>query len=185
MGEKIMKKIFLILSAIMTTTVVHATQMCARRNTTVIPLDASVEHKGYKSYIVELMWFASFAYGKVYGGTACLSVPEIQKYVPTWDGSASTRPLVIPTDTEELIGRTGDYVASDGTVYPRNYCYCKVTHPMSSHYVAATYSAELANEHCARSDMNNLYKRTTMYNSVGIGYTEIDENEYDKSINLN
>ena len=181
----IMKKIILILCVIMTTTVVHATQMCARRNTTVIPLDASVGYNGHTNYDVEQIWLASFAYGRVYGGTACLSVPEIQKYVPTWDGSASTRPLVIPTDTEELIGRTGDYVASDGTVYPRNYCYCKATHPMSSHYVAATYSNTIANEHCSRSDMNSLSKRTTMFTSVGIGYTEIDGSEYDESVNLN
>ena len=180
-----MKKIILILCVIMTTTVVHATQMCARRNTTVIPLDASVGYNGYTSYDVEQIWLASFAYGRVYGGTACLSVPEIQEYVPTWDGSASTRPLVIPTDTENLIGRTGDYVASDGTVYPRNNCYCKVTHPMSSHYVKSTYDNTIANEHCSRSDMNILSKRTTMYNSVGIGYTEIDDAEYDESINLN
>ena len=179
----------------MTTTVVHATQMCARRNTTVIPLDATVASNNYRAttFPLEWMWANFFDFGTTYGFGTCLSVPEILEMTPGWTDTV-TLPLIIPTDNEDIRGRSGIYTASDGTEHERKYCYSKLIHPMSSQWQwyqtynnAATclstcpggYGAILA------AGGNGNTKTITMYNSIGVGLEEIDGSEYDESINLN
>lgn len=194
----IMKKIILILCVIMTTTVVHATQMCARRNTTVIPLDATVDVKGAYtvggSDPVENMWWIPFLYGTLYGINTCLSVPEIQEYVPEWSGSGD---LPIVPGGEEMQGRSEIYTASDGTVYDRRYCYCKLIHPMSSQWVyTSKENASVDRNWCAKRcyfaclyDSANTASlgtiRSKLFISIGYDSEEIDGSEYDESINLN
>ena len=190
-----MQKILLILCAILTTTSVHATQMCARRDTTVIPLDASVNaaKDNYAGYPSEWTWLTHFSYGSVYGISTCLSLPEIQEYSTSGDIS------ILSTDIDELQGRSGDYVAPDDTTYPRIYCYGRLTHPMSSLWLltegtVAKTSAE-CEKYCPSSAgtkgvglvYNNIPIRSKLFNTIGQapGYIDINTNEYDQSINLN
>ena len=193
-----MRKILLVLLLILTTTSTYATQMCARRDTTVIPLDATVDVKGgYQaggSNSVENMWWIGFDYGNIYGINTCLSIPEIQEYVPEWSGGTVGVPTV--PASEDIQGRSGTYIASDGTEYDRRYCYCKLTHPMSSQWVyTSKENASFDRSWCAsRCYFACLYdasytaggtNRLAMFNSIGYGYENIDTNEYDESINLN
>ena len=185
-----MRKILLIICAILTTTSTYATQMCARRNTTVVPLDGLVKADNYYSNPNEWFWYDGFAYGRIYGVATCLSVPEIQEYVPEWDG---TRVAPFFSGADELQGRSGDYVASDGTVYPRKYCCGKMTHPMSSQWLCLDVrnSSDDCLNRCVNSGYGadqygyQQYNRVPMFNSIGIGYIEIDTNEYGESIDLN
>ena len=176
-----MKKIFLIMGITLISFNAFATQMCARRDTTVIPLDGSVGQTGNSHNADERMWWAFFKYGTVYGLTTCLSVPEIQEYVPTWTGSG-THPI-IPTDIDELYGRSGTYIDSDGVEHIRKYCYCKTIHPMSSQWLPytnhPTSDVGFVSEHCSRSYMNNTSGRSLLFNSIGYGYEEIDYSQYD------
>lgn len=192
----IMKKIFLILCVIMTTTVVHATQMCARRNTTVIPLDAAVARRnggGVDVFSLEWMWASYFDFGTTYGFGTCLSVPEILEMTPGWTDTVNM-PQIIPTDNEDIRGRSGIYTASDGTEHERKYCYSKLIHPMSSQWVraqiynnAATCTGACISIYGAAivSSGSGDTRTITMYNSVGVGLEEIDGSEYDESVNLN
>ena len=196
----IMKKIILILCVIMTTTVVHATQMCARRNTTVIPLDGAV-HASTNAYNLSIrndlenMWGSPFPYGWIYGTSTCLSQPEIKEYKPDWDGKGAVD--VLPTDDDEIQGRSGVYYTSDGTEYGRSYCYCKMTHPMSSRWVyqnghTASNSVQDCITHCnfacyymlIQATNPNRY-RNNLITAIGYDSEEIDGSEYDESINLN
>ena len=187
----IMKKIFLILCVIMTTTVVHATQMCARRNTTVIPLDSTVAMKGYQAFPLEWMWRVNFDFGSTYGFGTCLSVSEILEMTPGWTDTVNM-PLIIPTDNEDIRGRSGIYTASDGTEHERKYCYSKLIHPMSSQWVRAQIynNADACTGACpngygaiSASWAGGDTRSITMYNSVGVGLEEIDGSEYDESVN--
>lgn len=191
-----MQKILLILCAILTTTSVHATQMCARRDTTVIPLDAAVQATVHRNDNLERIWWNEAPYGNLYGISTCLSAPEIQEYAPTWkesDGYLS----VLPTDTEEIQGRGETYTTSDDAVYDRRYCYCKLTHPMSSRWVnTARERASDSKESClGRCDfactylmlqpLSSIIHRANLFLTIGYDYTEINTNEYDESIDLN
>ena len=193
----IMKKIILILCVIMTTTVVHATQMCARRNTTVIPLDSSVTFNNktdyFKTFPLEWMWYMPFDFGNTYGFGTCLSAPEILEMTPGWTDTVNM-PQIIPTDNEDIRGRSSIYTASDGTEHERKYCYSKLIHPMSSQWQwYQTYNnAATCVNNCpggygavlAASGGENA-KTHSMYKSIGVGLEEIDGSEYDESINLN
>lgn len=191
----IMKKIILILCVIMTTTVVHATQMCARRNTTVIPLDSVIAPKAGNFYMDTYEWFGwvKFDYGTVFNIGTCLSEPEMEEYAPTWTSEGGIRTAILSTNNEELQGRSGVYVGSDGKEYDRIWCCSQIIHPMSSQWHCFTKNSDAAQcrDRCAKSGygaeqaMYQPYFRSVIYNSVGVGYTEIDEDEYDESINLN
>lgn len=190
-----MKKIILILCVIMTTTVVHATQMCARRNTTVIPLDSIVAYnsKRFTTFPLEWMWASYFDYGTIYGFGTCLSVHEIMEMTPGWTDTVNM-PQIIPTDNEDIRGRSGIYTASDGTEHERKYCYSKLIHPMSSQWVRAQIynNADACAVTCtggygavSAGWASGDTRTVTLYNSVGVGLEEIDGSEYDESVNLN
>ena len=60
----------------------HATEMCARRDLTVVPIDATVNSIGGGNFDkVEWVWFNNFSYGKIYGTATCLSLQEIRDIV--------------------------------------------------------------------------------------------------------
>ena len=178
-----MQKILLVLLLILTTTSANATQMCARRDTTVIPLDASISYNNKRqAFDVEWWGYQIYDFGNVYIIGTCLSLPEIEQYIKITAGI----PMILPTDIDELQGRSGDYIASDGTVYPRQYCYGKVVHPMSSQWAyRADYQTSAGCNQCAGSMGAVLLDTRRAYPTIGIGYTEINTKEYDESIDLN
>ena len=182
-----MQKILLILCAILTTTSVHATQMCARRDTTVIPLDGAAPALSANGNRLENIWWVRSGYGLIYGINTCLSLPEIKEYVPAYNGS-NVLPVIY--DSDDIQGRSGVYFTEDGTEYERKYCYCKLTHPMASNWISWTIltgdnCATLCYDYCFSGISQQDAKRTSLFNTIGYGYEDIDTNEYGTSISLN
>ena len=158
MGD-IMRKIFIILCCFGILSA-HATEMCARNDTIVVPLDATVPGTGNGYNTVEWMWWATFEYGKIYGTATCLSKAEVAE--------------LLPSDDDELLGRSGKDATAEkeGTADNRGDCYCKLTHPMSSRWVFRnSASASNCASHCALScaDDARAYVglRSGLFGSVG------------------
>jgi hypothetical protein len=156
-----MKKLFVILCCLVCG-VANATEMCARNDTIVVPLDATVAGNGNGYNTVEWMWWATFEYGKIYGIATCLSPAEVAE--------------LLPSDDDELLGRSGKDAAAQesGAADNRTHCYCKLTHPMSSSWVY-NYQASASNctggcaRHCAFYTPDKVDLRSGLFGSVGAG----------------
>ena len=117
----------------------NATEMCARNDTVVIPLDATVTKNGWEFNTTEWLWWLKFSYGTIYGSGTCLSLKEIQEIQNDF---TLTKPSgFLNTSTDELVGLSGYYMNADinpdipdseKPAYVRKYCYRKVIHPMHS-----------------------------------------------------
>ena len=171
-----MKKLSLILALIMVASNANATQMCARRDTTVIPLDGipggkNVNGKTYWNDRWEWVWYAQFEYGRVYGAATCLSVQDVRDI--QGDQSLTNYVSTLVTDEDEIQGRDEYYNGDDtNTEYERKFCYCKLTHPMSSRWVfrysynATNCSLDCANS-CASNAFGNVGWRSALFRAVG------------------
>ena len=117
--------------------------MCARNDTVVIPLDATINTSEYKAghNYVEGLWWAKFDYGTIYGASTCLSKKEIMMY-SNWNGTGNPSSILNTAD-DELIGASGYYMNADTNPdipdaekadYERGYCFSKLTHPLSSNW---------------------------------------------------
>ena len=175
-----MKKIFIILCCFGILSA-HATEMCARDDTVVIPLDATIVAKGGASNGVEFVWWNNFDYGTIYGGAACLSKKEVEE-MGSWPIS-SQNIKTLNTASDELIGSTGYYMNADVNPdipdaekpdYERRYCNVKLTHPMSSNWVY-TYDYVTAPS-CQFGCITNISAgwtggvqniKTALFNSIG------------------
>ena len=154
-----MKKIIIVLGCFITFGV-GATEMCARNDTIVVPLDATVTGTGYGYNNVEWMWWATFEYGKIYGTATCLSKAEAAK--------------LLPSDDDELLGRSGKDAAAQesGGADNRGECYCKLTHPMSSRWVLhGSYGAPGCVASCVYfcgfNGYNMVNLRSGLFGSIG------------------
>ena len=177
-----MKKIFIILLCMITLNV-NATEMCARDDTVVIPLDATITGDSYSTNPVEWIWWVNFSYGAIYGGAACVSKKEIMMY-SDWKGSGNpTSGLFLNTSSDELIGNQGYYMNADinpdipdseKSDYERKYCLVRITHPMSTAWMLinsySTFSAcNDANGCLGRVDWISriVNNKQLLFNSVG------------------
>ena len=156
-----MKKIIIVLCCFITFGV-GATEMCARNDTIVVPLDATVAGNGNGYNTVEWMWWATFEYGKIYGTATCLSPAEVAE--------------LLPSDDDELLGRSGkDATAQEsGGADNRTECYCKLTHPMSSRWVfnnsnPAYYCVSYCANRCASYAHSNVGMRSGLFGAIGAG----------------
>ena len=152
----------------------HATEMCARRDVTVVPIDASVlDGWGmWQSNKLEWIWWGNPSYGKIYGTATCLSLYEVREITGNPSLGTLNGNIVLPTDDYELMGRYG-YWNSDTSnpEYERKYCFCKLTHPMSSRWVSQGNNSvqgciDFCAEYCGR-ELGNLNFLRTMFNSIG------------------
>lgn len=118
-----------------------ATEMCARNDTIVIPLDATILPTGNAVNGVENLFVLNLDYGSVYGAFACLSKKEIEMYN---NGVMPTMSQPINTSSDELIASSGYYMNADTDPaipdsekpdYARTYCFRKITHPISSKWI--------------------------------------------------
>ena len=173
MGVK-MKKIIICLFCLIAFNA-HATEMCARRDVTVIPLDATVLDGAGNQQCdnIEWIWWGNPSYGKIYGTATCLSLHEVREIVGDSNLASVPGDMVLPTDDYELMGRYGYY--NGDTSIPENerkYCFCKLTHPMSSRW---TYNnvrgdfqtcIDFCSDFCGRA-LNNMNYQRRMFNSIG------------------
>ena len=161
-----MKKIVLILCLFMTIPVM-ATEMCARNDTIVIPLDSNVggSSSGYSA--AEATWWAIFSYGRIYGLSTCLSAAEGGKPSGSMGVYTNDKGQMLPQD-EALAGRSG----KDADGNDRGYCWCKMTHPASSRWVfyyssSASACASNCASNCGSLAQNSAALRSGLFGSVG------------------
>jgi hypothetical protein len=115
--------------------------MCARDDTVVVPLDATIEC-GPDAYTNKTEWMSgvNFAYGLVHTTATCLSLNDIREI----EGSSniSTPPNMLSTSDERLLGRSGWYNGDEtNPENERKNCYVQLTHPMLSMWVLHSKSA--------------------------------------------
>ena len=167
-----MKKILIILLCVCSLNA-NATEMCARDDTVVVPLDATigttVNQKTHNP--VEWIWWADFDYGRVYGNATCLSVSEIRELENKPDLKAY--PNSLTTGDDKLLGRYDWYNNdSSNASNERKACYCKLSHPMDSlwtYYRAVNVSickTGCYNE-CAMAVQVDFDFRSRLYDNVG------------------
>ena len=180
-----MRKIFIILCCLAGIPA-HATEMCARNDTVVIPLDATINGNSGGNNDVEKLYWVVFDYGTIYGITTCLSKKEMMMY-SNWNGTG-TIVQYLNISNDELIGASGYYMNADinpdipdaeKSDYERRYCFAKLTHPMTSVwynaglYVIPTHTdcmrvcASYAAAQLAASDYARITHRTNVFNSIG------------------
>ena len=161
-----MKKIFLILT--MFTTNVFATEMCARNDVVVIPLDAAAPSTG-GTFFENIDWrFGnSFGYGPVRGLATCLTNPEATSLTitgDTWYGLLKTRDYDL----------AGLYSDNDNDENPRSVCCCKITNPVSSRWfcikdkTTSTSCYSACSAECTAALRDHHTFRETMFKSIGI-----------------
>ena len=162
-----MKKVIYLLVGVLLSLPSVATEMCARNDTIVIPLDSNVggSSSGYSA--AEATWWAVFSYGRIYGVSTCLSAAEGGKPSGSQGSYTNDKGQMLPQD-EALAGRTG----KDADGNDRGYCWCKMTHPASSRWVFYySYSASLCASTCADSCGRNARDyaalRGGLFGSVG------------------
>ena len=175
-----MRKIFIILCCFGILSA-HATEMCARDDTVVIPLDATINptvNIQTTFNATEWLWWMVFDYGTIYGASACLSKKEIIMY-SDWNGTGSLPVnLTLNTASDELIGTSGYYMNADTNPdipdaekadYKRVYCFGKMTHPMSTPWVIGTHltMSDCANACNNRFGFQTSVNRSTLFNSIG------------------
>ena len=167
-----MKKILAILICTLTLRA-QATEMCARDDTVVVPLDATigttVNQKAHSP--VEWIWWADFDYGRVYGNATCLSMSEIRELENKPD--LGVYPNSLTTGDDKLLGRYDWYNNDSSNVSnERKACYCKLSHPMDSlwtYYRAVNVSickTGCSNE-CAMAVQADFGFRSRLYDSIG------------------
>ena len=175
-----MKKIFIILLCMITLNA-NATEMCARNDTVVIPLDATITGDSYNNNSVEWIWWVNFSYGNIYGGASCVSKKEIMMY-SDWNGSGNPTKF-LNTSSDELVGLSGYYMNADinpdipdseKSDYERKYCIVRMTHPMSTAWMLinsySTFSACNDGNGClGRADWISriLGQKQALFNSIG------------------
>ena len=155
-----MQKILLILISMFIGTA-HATEMCAKNNTVVIPLDATITSSDVGNNKIEWMWWVRYDYGKVYGSATCLSSEEVASLLPSAD--------------DELIGLSG----TDPNGNARTQCYCRLTHPMSSNWEFnlgrdQNLCESACASYCTQPDVYNSTVRYKMFNSIGASMAETE-----------
>lgn len=113
-----MKRVMILLAMLIITVPVHATTMCAANDTVAVVLDPSLGITNYSRNDTMGTWWAWNAQGTVYGISACLNSNQ---------GKSRGGTVARLTDTNN--GETNLVVGSEK--YGR-YCWCRLTHPVSS-----------------------------------------------------
>ena len=125
-----MKKYILVFLILFTPCVTHAITMCARNDTLVGSLNPGNNSNQPTTAFspTEPLWRAIYPWGTVFGESTKLSAAEGGE--PSGDNAiTNVDGKMIPMDT--LTGLVGD----DANGNPREYCWCRMTHPVRSRWV--------------------------------------------------
>ena len=131
-----MKKIITIIM-ILFTIPVHATTMCAMDDTVAVVLDPSLSITNYVSNNTMGTWNAWNAKGTVHGISACLNYGQ---------GKSRGYTEARLTDTNN-----GETHLVNGSEKYGSYCWCRLTHPVSSLWVFERVSGAKCASECAGS----------------------------------
>ena len=112
------------------TTTSYATTMCAANDTVAVVLDPSITITNYSKDDVMKTWWAWSPQGTVYGISACLSSAKGKSQ----GGSVARLTDTINGETQLITG--GETNGS--------YCWCRLTHPVSSLWVFRNSNSDCA-----------------------------------------
>ena len=169
-----MKKVLAILICTLTLNA-HATEMCARDDTVVVPLDATLNGNGTDngSNQIEWIWWVTFSYGRIYGYSSCLSLQDIRDIEN--NQKLSSVPDILSSNDTKLLGKRGYY--NDDNSVPENerkYCFVQMIHPMLSQWVHTGYhpgAEKTCYDACHRFSASyvngNHLLRLNIFDSVG------------------
>ena len=162
-----MKKIIIVLLSFSIQNFANALDMCVRNSSLVVSLDSTIPGLESGDNETEKIWWTDFPYGRLYGEATCLSEAEGGKPNGERGSQLNTKGEMIPLDAS-WTGLSGD----DPNGNPREYCWCKITHPVSSRWV---YHCPLARvncvnhcaEYCGKSIKVYEDIRASLFNSIG------------------
>ncbi len=161
-----MKKIIYLLFGVLLSLPSVATEMCARNDTIVIPLDSNVGSTGGGHRETEATWWVTFPYGRLQGLATCLSAAEGGALTTNRGAYTNANGEMLPGD-DALAGRSGQ--DADGN--NRRYCWCKMTHPASSRWVFTTSNASDCKTVCSYACQNYIIAydvvRSGLFKSIG------------------
>ena len=175
-----MKKFLYLICCVFIGFSAYATEMCAHRDVTVVPLDATVQGGGGLNQFnqTEWIWWGNPSYGKLYGVATCLALQEVRdisgdQTITSLSTGGLTGVYVLPTDDYELIGFS-EYYKNDPSIpeNERKYCFCKLTHPMSSQWVISIVEPNMSwcksrcMDVCGRN-IGALEYTTALFRSIG------------------
>ena len=152
-----MKKYILAFLILFIPCVTHAITMCARNDTLVGSLNPVIDNNAKETFSYsEPYWRLVTSFGTIFGESTKLSAaeggePSGQYSLTNTDGK------MIPMDTQA--GLVGD----DANGNPREYCWCRMTHPMVSRWVSPTpMGYATCNNECA----HNIRYRTQLFGAI-------------------
>ena len=150
-----MKKIALIILTMITIPTYAGTTMCTINDSVGVILDPNIAMKSYSYNATMGTWWAWSDSWTVYGVRACLN-----------SGTGGTVPLLHDTDNDG-----NDHLVTGSEKYGR-YCWCRLTHPVSSLWVfnyaygSASDCASYCTRDCGRNVQGNVALRVGLFGSV-------------------
>ena len=161
-----MKKAMIIIFMLMIPCVGWGLTMCVRDSSLVVSLDPSIGGSTNGNNAAEMLWWAEFSYGRIYGEATCLSEAEGGKPSGSMGVYTNTNGNMLPQDTPAGL-RNQDADGND-----RIYCWCKMTHPAYSRWVftnssSASDCASNCAYGCGCYARSNAALRSGLFGSVG------------------
>ena len=161
-----MKKILFVLLMMIIPCVGGALTMCVRDSSLVVSLDQSIGGSTSGHNAAEMLWWAEFSYGRIYGEATCLSEAEGGKpsgsmgVITNVDGVKLSQDLPAGLKNKDADGND------------RGYCWCRMMHPAYSRWVfyyssSASNCASYCASSCGRSAQNHAALRSGLFGSVG------------------
>ena len=148
-----MKRVMVILGLMLFAIPAVAVSVCARDSIVTVVLDPSIGGNSYTYNNSTGTWKTVFSYGNVSGISTCTSTAP--------SGSMGTTKTSAGTPLNAVGGETGG-----------QYCWCKMTHPMSSlwafydDYGSASYCASYCTSSCGYYVRSNAALRGGLFGSV-------------------
>ena len=144
-----------------------ATDMCARDDTMVLIFDPQVKGNAQGNNGAEWRWWTEFPYGRVAGEATCLSAAE---------GLGRTTGQGVYYGIDEyantFITADAGLNGLDADGNERKYCWCKMTHPVSSRWVFHENSSSASScvNNCVRACsyglLNGVALRKGVFGSI-------------------
>ena len=154
-----MKKFLLIIAGLIIATPSYATTMCTINDSVGVVLDPSITIKGYSSNNTMGTWWAWSDSWTVYGVSACLNSNKGK-------GTGGTVAHLHDTDNNG-----DDHLVTGSEKYGR-YCWCRLTHPVSSlwafnyDYGSASSCASYCTSDCGYRVQYGAALRAGLFGSV-------------------
>ena len=155
-----MKKLFMIIMCLITVPALsESITMCVAQNSVNVILDPNIGGTNYTQDATNVRWTTTFSYGVVQGIAACLDTGEGKSMGNTIAEFEEKHPdgVMRPVTGGEKYGR---------------YCWCRLTHPVSSLWAfdydfgSVSNCASICSIYCGFYVRNNVALRAGLFGSV-------------------